>query len=555
MKYFRMACLGVAFLCGACGEAGPPPAGEAVVARVGRQEITEAHLLAYVEQLPDNLRSEETGDAARRQYLQALIDRQVLLMEARDLGLDTTQATRQSVQEALDNRVRSLFQAREIRPQIEITEDEIRRHFDEEGYARERNLHAIMVKSRADIDTVLAQLQTGRPFAEVAAAYSLDQRSAKQGGEVGFIGRDKVQTYYIPPEVFRTLPAGEISAPMRAGSGNAWHVIRFVEERPAVYEKYHPVINARLFSERLAQLRDDHVERLKESLRVRLEPAGVEEVVAAYGQKNPDALAGRPTHLYVFDGGAITVGDAREALQKIPPRGLDDNTQAVRVLERAVLRPVLLSEAGRRAGLYEEPEIHRLEKETLENILLETLGGTVFAEQADVSEEEVRQYYADHRETFHHEEAFVVEELLVPTELEAGQLKEQLAGGATFAELADRSLRRGGRESEGRGHFHPREKSAYPTMVPAVMAAPIGQLVGPLEVKGGYSVFTSHGLQEGEAMPYEDARRWARNMLRREREEQALNTLLQRLRSEYASQIEIDESRLTEALPDSLVQG
>ena len=555
MSYFRMACLCLAFLAGACGEAGPPPAGNAVVARVGSHEITAAHLLTYVGQLSDNLRSQETGDTARRQYLQALVDRQILLMEARTVGLDTSEATQRSLEKAVDAKVRSLYQAREIHSQIEITEDQIRRQFDEEGYARERNLYAIMVKSRADIDTVVAQLHTGRPFAEVATAYSLDKRSAKQGGEVGFIGRDQVQTFYIPADVFRTLPAGEVSQPMPAGSGNAWHVVRFVEERTAVYEKYHPGINARLFSERLKLLRDDHVERLAKSFQVRVDPAGVAEVVAAYRQKNPGALAGSPTSLYHYDEGKITVSEGREALQRIPPNGLADSTQVIPMLERAVLSPFLFAEAGRRAGLYEEPEVQQFEKETLKDILLETLRSTVLAEQVNLSDEELRQYYTDHRETFRHEEAFVVEELLVATELEAGQLKEQLAGGATFAELAGRSLRPEGRENGGRGHFHPREKAVYPKMVPAVMAAPVGQLVGPLEVKGGYSVFNSEGLQEGEVMPYEDARRWARNLLRQEREEQGLNALLRRLRLEYAPQIEIHESRLAEALLDSMVQG
>ena len=82
----------------------------------------------------------------------------------------------------------------------------------------------------------MTQLRVGRPFAEVAAAYSIDARSARQGGELGFIGRDMAPRIHIPPEVFRTLPLGAISEPMY--TGKYWNIVRFTEERPVSYDKY-----------------------------------------------------------------------------------------------------------------------------------------------------------------------------------------------------------------------------------------------------------------------------------------------------------------------------
>ena len=117
-------------------------------------------------------------------------------------------------------------------------------------------------------------------------------------------------------------------------------------------------------------------------------------------------------------------------------------------------------------------------------------------------------------------------------------------------------LKKLGRENEARLHLHPLEKALYPKLFPAIeqyIAA--SGLVGPLEVQGGYSVFRSLGYEEGGIEPYEAVRQRASALVRRNRENQELEALLERLREKYAAQTRIYESRLAEALPDNLLQG
>lgn len=233
MKYLWITCLSA--LINGCGSSQDPP-----VAEIGPHQITAGSLRAFVAEWPESLPNQKTGDDARRHYLQIMIDARLLLMEARALGLDTTQAARSTIQGAVDNRVRALYQAREITAKIEIREDEIRAYFDAEGYGLERKVSGILVEGQAAVDTVLAQLRAGRSFAAVAAAHSLDARSARQGGELGFIGRDMAPRIHIPPEVFRSLPLGEISEPLY--TGKYWNIVRFIEERPVSYDKYRDAI-------------------------------------------------------------------------------------------------------------------------------------------------------------------------------------------------------------------------------------------------------------------------------------------------------------------------
>ena len=67
-----------------------------VVAEVDSYSITAPALRTYVERLPLNLHFVAGDSTAKRQYLQALIDRRLLLLEARARGLDTTDAVKQT---------------------------------------------------------------------------------------------------------------------------------------------------------------------------------------------------------------------------------------------------------------------------------------------------------------------------------------------------------------------------------------------------------------------------------------------------------------------------
>ena len=91
--------------------------------------------------------------------------------------------------------------------------------------------------------------------------------------------------------------------------------------------------------------------------------------------------------------------------------------------------------------------------------------------------------------------------------------------------------------------------------MPAIYAAEPGQLVGPIRVRDGYSIFRVQGRNPGRVEPYEQVQPRAHALLRRERENAAFTSLVQDLRQRYQSRVEIDEQALKAALPDSLVQG
>ena len=550
MPYLSAVLIVAVLLHSGCSETGD----ETVVAEVGPYAIDAGLVRTFVEELPQGLRTRKTGDEARKHYLQSLVDRRLLLLEAKARGLDTTQAVRQGVGDAVNARVRNLYRIRNIIPEARVEEEQIKRYFEEEGFDRERKLSAILVETRAQIDSAVLELQAGRSFEEVAQTYSLDQRSAAQGGELGFIGAHMARRLHIPAQVFQALPLDQVSQPLPVGQN--WHVVRFSEERQAAYEDYRSVIERILFEDRLALVEEEHMDLLRESMRVRLHGEALRQLVQAYRKQDLEPLAGSTAQLYSFEGGAVTLGQVQEELVRRHVKyGFGDSLQAATTLGSHFFSSFIVEEAARRAGIYDEEAIRDLGRRTREEALLESLRKTAVLQQIDIAAEEVRQYYDEHPESFTHEAAVWVEEVLLPTLPEARQVRQLIETGTVFADLVERSLRSDAVKYGNHFHFHSRGKIRYPRLVPAVLETPQGQLSGPLEVEGGFSVFRVLHHERAGARPFAEAERQARGFLRTIKERRGLQDLMEELRGKYADQVRIDEEHLARALPDSLVQG
>lgn len=536
-------CAGLA----ACGQ-------EQTVARVATATITATDIRSFVSQLADGLRPEGAGLQARREYLQSLIDRQLLLAEARARGLDTTLAIRRQVQDAVDGRARQLYQARDIAARVEVSPEEVRSYFEDSGFDRERELWAIRTRTRQEILDVVKRLKGGERFEDLARSYSQDARSAERGGLLGFVSLNIAEQLGIPADVFLSLPVGELSPPLPVASD--WHVFRFAEDQPAEFAKYHDLIDTRLRKMRAQALLDEQLEGLRVDLAVQLGRDGLGRVVAAIRRRDLDDLEGAQEPVYTYDGGSITLDDVHyRLLGRRNLAALADPDRAAEILSSAVLRPQLLAIAAQRAGIYEEEGMQVYRRREEEDVLLQRVRRELVGPQPAVTEEDARQYYDANEAVFIHEDAVWIDELLLGSREEAERLLAAIRDGASFAEYAERSLRAGAADSKARHHLHPREGGLYPVLVPAAMGAPVGELVGPLEVRGGWSVFRVVGREKGQMEPWDSARPRARTLVARQREERRFQEAVQQLRAQYSDRVEIFDDRLTEALPDSLLTG
>ena len=101
---------------GGCGS----PVSDDAVARVGDREITADELLQFWADTPVLLRSEAEGVEALNDYLQTLIDMELMLLEAETLRLESDPDFRRSWENERKRKLIFEFQLRKIMHEVEI---------------------------------------------------------------------------------------------------------------------------------------------------------------------------------------------------------------------------------------------------------------------------------------------------------------------------------------------------------------------------------------------------------------------------------------------------
>ncbi len=518
---------------------------ETIVARVGEVEIEQAEFAAFVERLPPGLRSPKEGRAADREHLQSMIDEELMFVEARARGIDTSLAVAHQLREMVRQRLVERYRAQVIVPQVKITAEDVERAFAEMGFDRERLFSRILVRTREELAAVGSDLRAGQPFEQVAARFAANDLFAAQGdGVVGWIGRTQAaRRFSIPPTVFAGLPAGQVAEPVALAGG--YQVFRFVEDRPAALVDYSEEVAERLRKERTREKEEEEFERLRLRYEVRLDSVG--EAILLQSLDRPLTTDELNHPFYAYEGGTISVAEGLGSLQAVGAQGaLQDESQAAERIGRLLL-PVRLFEAEARqrgwtaAAAFVEWREHQRRALILNQLFQQATAG------AAPSEDEIRAHYEADKDRYRTQEAVVVHELWTAEEEDAAALRAEWEAGVPIADLLDRPGVRSHVGVEGHGvreHgwetrllrlYEPR----YPALVKAAFAAEVGALVGPLASMDGYAVLRVLRREGGQLQPFAEVRRRVAASLRQQRENERIGAFIRQLQDKYQDQVAV----------------
>jgi parvulin-like peptidyl-prolyl isomerase len=98
------------------------------------------------------------------------------------------------------------------------------------------------------------------------------------------------------------------------------------------------------------------------------------------------------------------------------------------------------------------------------------------------------------------------------------------------------------------------ERLTYPLLYKAAALAPINKVVGPLQVKDGYSVFQVLNRQGGKLLPFFQVVKKASAFVRGQKREILFEALVDDLLDKYQARITVSSSALAAALADSFLQ-
>ena len=256
----------------ATGQAQPPAPAPAepievdvdrVLATVNGTDITLGHVIVARRTLPEQFQG--LPDAA---LLPGLVDQ---LVQQTLLAASLEEAP-PSVALQLENEERNLRAGAALRDHLTgaLTEEDVRAAYEarvaETEPATEYRASHILVESEEEAREILAEIEGGADFADLARARSTGP-SGPRGGDLGFFGEGMM----VPPfqEAVEALAPGEVSEPVQTQFG--WHVIRLEETRRSEappFEALAPEIAEELQREAVAS----HLAELTEGADITREP-------------------------------------------------------------------------------------------------------------------------------------------------------------------------------------------------------------------------------------------------------------------------------------------
>jgi len=196
----------------------------------------------------------------------ALVSRELLRQEAEKKNLQKSPA----VAGRLENVTRDVLAQAAVenyRKTVTVTDEEARKEYDTRvagADLTEYKARHILLETEQEANDVLAKLQKGAKFPDLAKKLSKDPSAKQNGGDLGWFSPDR-----MVPE-FSTAVAGlknGETAPAPVQSKFGWHVIKREDSRkqePPAFDDIKEQIKSMLIGQKIQQ----HVEELKKTAKI-----------------------------------------------------------------------------------------------------------------------------------------------------------------------------------------------------------------------------------------------------------------------------------------------
>lgn len=240
-----------------------------VVARVNGEEITLGHMIALRARLPQQFQ-QLPDETLFQGILDQLVEQAAIAQAGADeIGLETQLHLENALNEIRANSL--LMRAAEEA----LTEEEVQAAY-QESYADaepavEYNAAHILVETEEAARDLIAEIEGGADFAELAQEHSMDPGSGAQGGALGWFGAGMMVEPF--QEAVEALEPGALSAPVETQFG--WHVIRLNETRDAEAPSLEEV-REEIEQEIRQQAVLDHIDRVREGAEIELSAEGID---------------------------------------------------------------------------------------------------------------------------------------------------------------------------------------------------------------------------------------------------------------------------------------
>lgn len=529
-----------------------------IVAKVGNQTITLSELeKVYRPRIGLATRADSLAD--RKRALDDLIQKNLLALEARRLGLDKKPEVKTQIEFIGQELARNELYQDEIVKPTEPTEAGLKDFYNKQS--EEIRCRHILVPADSEklAAALLDSLKHGASFDSLARRHSIDQASAANGGDLGFF------TYGMMVDAFwdaaAKLKPGQISGIVKTPYG--LHIIRCEARRPRVqesFEKAKPALTQnfnQVMGMKRQQMTRDYIDGLKAKAKAKID-TGALALLASKVPKDTSQSLGEPQALPVlsdlekktvvlrFAGGTWTLERLLKEVEVLQTaRGvrlpLDNKDQMANFLDQAFLSE-LLWEQAKAKGLDRSSKV----QQDLATFSTDLLAGEAYQTLVDekakqISEDELKAYYAAQPDSFREPEQARVSRIIVKTEDEAKAVLADLKKGKKFEDEAKaKSIDQMTTQAGGDLGFLAR--GTFPELDAAIFSLKPKAFSGPIPFRGAFCILMVTERKEAREKSFDEARSDIQARVHAQKAKQYLEETTAGLKKKYP--VTIDEQVL-----------
>ncbi|HOV90961.1 MAG TPA: peptidylprolyl isomerase [Syntrophorhabdaceae bacterium] len=254
--------------------------------------------------------------------------------------------------------------------------------------------------------------------------------------------------------------------------------------------------------------------------------------------------------LATIDNEKITIDEFNKDLDKIPVNmKMIVATQSGKknYLEKLIIKKLLMREA-KKENIEKDKEFQDRLSEIKDQLILESLLKKKINLDSQITEDDMKKYYEKNKETFKREREINTRHILLNSEEEARQIKEKLAKGEDFAELARKySIDPSAKANGGEIGFHPKGSLLPEYEDAAFKLTKVGQTSGIVKTKFGYHIIKLEGIKPPSYVSFDEVKDFIKQKLAQEKQTQALEKYITNLKS--TAKITINEDLLKDERP------
>ncbi len=214
------------------GEAKKETKSGPVLAEVSGTSITVDEFKKEVENLPPYLKPMAETPEGKKEMLETMIIREMILQNATKDGLDKSPDVASKLEDLKKRLIVEAYLKKKVDEQAQVTDDELKKFYDQNKdkfkSGDEIKASHILMKDEKTAQDVLAQVKAGGNFEELAKKYSIDSAAIK-GGDLGWFGKGS-----MIPEFEKAafgLKEGQTSGIVKTKFG--YHIIKVTGKRAA----------------------------------------------------------------------------------------------------------------------------------------------------------------------------------------------------------------------------------------------------------------------------------------------------------------------------------